>query len=253
MPPQVSKECDPEGPSFEACQRDPRLVEQIKFQCIKGRYISLQHCKLLKRFVHTADIPILTTIIDTIRVSAETEHQNELLSMLNRHASHPNTLTVFPRLFAVDSFCLLNLQDTFCIVEGVLINNKQMIYAAFNACKKKETRTSTSFTCFALDLVNTFTRIYKGIQTNHALLARFLLHAPARHLIGEDEVERWYQDLFQSLISCKDEAILELVTVLLTKFPSASYDSVKFATLLCSLNDTDTILALIKNIALNER
>ena len=53
--------------------------------------------------------------------------------------------------------------------------------------------------------------------------------------------------------NCKDEAILELVTVLLAKFPSASYDSVKFATLLCSLNDTDTILALIKNIAFNER
>lgn len=253
MPPQSSEECDPEGFFFEACQRDPRLIEQIKFHCIKDRYISLQHCKILRRFIHTADIPILTTIMDTIKVSSEAEHQKELVTMLSIHASHPNTLTVLPRLFAVDSFCLLNLQSTFSIVESVLVKNKQMIYAAFNACKKKETRTSTSFTCFAVDLVNTFTQIYKEIQINHALLARFLLHAPAGHFVSEGEVERWYQNLFQCLTIRRDDAILELLKVLLAKFPSASYDSVKFATLLCSLNDTDTILVLIRNIALNER
>lgn len=203
---------------------------------ISRRFLTIEDCKALKSYWHgPPDASFFSTILSTLQIPISSDHLQELLELVRKHASSKNCFAFFPRLFDSHSasplFRLLSSGSDLAmrILEEILCSNKRMIYASFHAFRKADSRSSTSFSTFSAEIVEMLNSVFEALVDNHSFLVRLLRRVPVDKFVSETEaIELILPAVLETLVDQWDAtsvgASLELLQMLCVAFPSVKVD-----------------------------
>lgn len=200
------------------------------------RFLTIEECRALRSHWHgSPDASFFSTILSTLQIPISSEHLQELLELVSRHAGTKNCFAFLPRLFDPHNpsslFRLLSSKSdrAMQILEDALCSNKRMIYASFHAFRKAASRSSTSFSTFSAEIVEMLNSVFEALVDNHPFLVRLLRCVPLDVLLTEAQaIELMAPAVLGALADEWDAtsigASLELLQMLCATFPSAKVD-----------------------------